>query len=151
MRETMQTHRERGQTLVIVALALTTLLLMVGLVTDIGVWYNARRDMQNAADAAALAGAWKFCDQNNADSATQTLARNEAIRVAQTVHGSDPDGTVVSTGNSTVSVTTAIDSPLFFFKLVGIDTIPVNAEAEAVCGCASELGGAWPIAFDLDT
>ena len=46
----------RGQVLVIVALALTILLLIAGLVLDYGVWLVAQRGMRNAADGAAQAG-----------------------------------------------------------------------------------------------
>jgi hypothetical protein len=48
--------RERGQMLVIVALALTTLVAMAGLVIDGGMALSNRRQVQNAADAASLAG-----------------------------------------------------------------------------------------------
>ena len=47
---------ERGQMLVIVALALTTLVAMAGLVIDGGMALANRRQVQNAADSAALAG-----------------------------------------------------------------------------------------------
>jgi hypothetical protein len=47
---------ERGQMLVIVALALTTLVAMAGLIIDGGMALANRRQVQNAADSAALAG-----------------------------------------------------------------------------------------------
>ena len=47
---------ERGQMIVIVALALTTLIAMAGLVIDGGMALSNRRQVQNAADSAALAG-----------------------------------------------------------------------------------------------
>ena len=47
---------ERGQMVVIVALALTTLIAMAGLVIDGGMALSNRRQVQNAADSAALAG-----------------------------------------------------------------------------------------------
>jgi hypothetical protein len=48
--------RERGQMLVIVALGLTVLIAMAGLIIDGGMALSNRRQVQNAADAAALAG-----------------------------------------------------------------------------------------------
>jgi Flp pilus assembly protein TadG len=48
---------ERGQILVLVALMMPVLLGFLGLVIDVGNAYAQRRFMQNAADAAALAGA----------------------------------------------------------------------------------------------
>ncbi len=48
---------ETGQTLILFALGLAVLLGMAALTIDVGLAYVARRDMQNATDAAALAGA----------------------------------------------------------------------------------------------
>ncbi len=48
---------ESGQTLIMFALGLAVLLGMAAMTIDVGLAYVARRDMQNAADAAALAGA----------------------------------------------------------------------------------------------
>lgn len=47
---------ERGQVIVIVALALTAFVAMVGVVVDGGIALSNRRQVQNAADSAALAG-----------------------------------------------------------------------------------------------
>ena len=47
----------RGQMIIIVALALTALVAMTGLVIDGGMAWSNRRQVQNAADAAAMAGA----------------------------------------------------------------------------------------------
>ena len=49
-------NRERGQMLVIVALGLTVLIAMAGLIIDGGMALSNRRQVQNAADAASLAG-----------------------------------------------------------------------------------------------
>lgn len=53
----MRDHRSpRGQMLIIVAVALTGLIAMTGLVIDGGIAWSNRRQAQNAADSAALAG-----------------------------------------------------------------------------------------------
>src|SRR5882672_9874435 len=54
--------RERGQTIVLVAIALVSLLGMAALAIDVTTLYVARTEMQRAADAAALAGAKAFVD-----------------------------------------------------------------------------------------
>jgi hypothetical protein len=55
---TTNRHRhERGQVLVIVAVAMVAVVAMVGLVVDGGFAWGKQRDTQNAADAAAEAGA----------------------------------------------------------------------------------------------
>ncbi len=50
-------QREHGQTIVLVALALVTLLAMAALAIDVVTLYVARSEMQRAADATTLVGA----------------------------------------------------------------------------------------------
>ena len=61
-RHASSTHSEglgqpRGQVLVIVALGMLAMIAMAGLVTDAGLAWANRRQAQNLADAAAMAGA----------------------------------------------------------------------------------------------
>lgn len=49
-------QRQRGQAIVLVVIAMLALLALMGLAIDGGRQYTARRQVQNAADAAALAG-----------------------------------------------------------------------------------------------
>ncbi len=61
MRKSVQFQRcslaERGQALVLFALALAVLLGFTAMAVDVGIFLHQRRDLQNDADAAALAGA----------------------------------------------------------------------------------------------
>src|SRR6202161_4126166 len=50
-------RRERGKIYVLMSLGIVALLGMAGLPADIGVIYGTRRQMQTAADAAAIAAA----------------------------------------------------------------------------------------------
>ncbi len=56
-RKRVKRRDESGQSLIMFALALVILLGMAAMTIDVGLAYVARRDMQNAADAAALAAA----------------------------------------------------------------------------------------------
>ncbi len=67
-RERRRQRRERGQTLVLFVLALGVLLGFTAMSVDVGLFLHQRRDLQNDADAAALAGAAFLPD---ADLATQ--------------------------------------------------------------------------------
>src|SRR3954463_9245040 len=49
--------RERGQVAIIMALSFVALMGMVGTGIDLGLGYAHRREVQNAADSAAVAGA----------------------------------------------------------------------------------------------
>ncbi len=66
MRKKGQSVRsEEGQSLIIVGALLIVLVLMIGLVVDAGNAYAQRRIVQNAADAAALAGAQMLVHQED--------------------------------------------------------------------------------------
>lgn len=67
---------QRGQVLVLFAGGLVTLLIIAALAFDVGMMLLERRDQQNAADAAALAGA-RFVLTSTSD------ARTAASRIAQ--------------------------------------------------------------------
>lgn len=91
----MQTARQqRGAVAIIVALCLTVLIGMLGLVLDLGHLYVAKTELQNAADAAALSGAkelnGKLTGINSVKSAACGVAwRNKydlsSVRVADDV------------------------------------------------------------------
>lgn len=56
------TGKSRGQALIYVTICLLTLISFVALATDTGMLWVNRRALQNAADAAALAGAWELME-----------------------------------------------------------------------------------------
>ena len=81
MRNIKQRHRETapGQVLVIFALALVAIVAMVGLVIDGGATFVQRRDQQNVADQAAMAGAYAYVSASpNQSQAALAAARNIA-------------------------------------------------------------------------
>jgi hypothetical protein len=72
-------YHERGQALIIFAFGLAALLGFAALTTDVGLAYVERREMQNAADAAALAGGDTLLEgalANEAEAAALKLAAN---------------------------------------------------------------------------
>jgi hypothetical protein len=68
----------QGATMVVFALAGTAVIGMVGLGTEGGSWYLSRRDAQNAADAAAYAGAARLSLAQSGLSLSLTSARTQA-------------------------------------------------------------------------
>ncbi|MGB6836984.1 MAG: pilus assembly protein TadG-related protein [Dehalococcoidia bacterium] len=63
-------RQERGQVVIIMAVTATALVGLIGLVVDGGHFYAQRRQAQNAADAAALAGAFRLYEGESAAVAT---------------------------------------------------------------------------------
>jgi len=71
-------NQERGQVLMLVAVLLTGLLGLVGLVVDTGHYYAERRQVQNAADQATMAAALEFKYSGNVSAATTAAMQNAA-------------------------------------------------------------------------
>lgn len=72
----------RGMAIVYIAILLFVLLAFVGLVVDIGYMYVVKGQLQNAADAAALAGAGRLRGANIVTFDNHSGARREAWRFA---------------------------------------------------------------------
>jgi len=70
-------RNEEGQTLVLTALCGSALLGFIALALDVGVLFHTRREIQTAADAAALAGAADYL-YNQSKSSARTAACNAA-------------------------------------------------------------------------
>jgi hypothetical protein len=145
-----QLGSERGAVVVHVAIALLGLTALSTFVIDYGVLWAARRQAQNSADAAALAGAISLAF---VDFANQPLARQSALDVAgqNNIWGEAPDVTAAdvtfpvcppgSPGagtNSCIRVDVFRNQraggnplPTFFGQLVGINEQGVRATATA--------------------
>lgn len=157
---------ERGQVLPIVALLVTAMLGMAGLVTDVGHAYVIRGELQNSANAAALAASGfvydssgtsvnttSMANQYNATSGgenivpnvgtvntlVQTRCVNILMPTGQTCSSSSAANAVVVTNSTTVKT--------LFMALFGVKTLSVSATATA-----SMQGNAqpWNVAIILD-
>lgn len=108
-----------------------TLILTVGLVFDVGVILEDRRELQNAVDAAALAAAVA-----ERDDPSQTAAQAEAYLLANGFDPSDAD-LVVSIdsgyGPDQVEVTATLTVPTSFFRVINVNSkvVTVRAVGEA--------------------
>jgi Flp pilus assembly protein TadG len=113
--------RESGQTLVIVVLFLPVLIGFCALVLDVGNWYAQKRFVQNAADAAVLAGAQDLPNT----SAAQAQAQDYVTRNGGGV-------TSVTFPTSTkIRVTVTRNVPTYFAKIFGLASVNVAAKAVA--------------------
>ena len=137
---------ERGQTLIIVAVALTVLLMFVALAIDVGNMYQVRRQMQNAADAGALAGARELCFGSGDRGQAEARAREYAQ-----LNGAEDVEVNFINGGWTVNVVARIPADMYVADIMGISTVDVGAEAAAACGSAVSACGLWPVAFSQST
>ena len=102
------THRERGQFLVLFALASTVIILFAGLTIDGGYAFAQRRGSQNASDFAALAGArviaeWVDGDTTNGTDANVAAAITNSIQAngASPITFGSPAGPIYVKTNGT--------------------------------------------------
>lgn len=130
---------ERGQALVVWALALVALVGMAGLTLDGSNTVENRRQLQNAADAAAFAGAYDLPGgptQAQTD-ATQWLTKNNFGNAGDSVLTNAVSST--NFANDTITVKLQRSVPFSLAKVLGLSSADVQATAKVVVGGASQF------------
>ncbi|RMG95500.1 MAG: hypothetical protein D6706_11935 [Chloroflexi bacterium] len=124
--------KEKGQSLVLIALAITGLLAMVGLAVDIGFVFARSSQLQAAVDAAALAAVTELTGGSIADAdlkAGQFLNTNDIPDFVVQTMQSSTNNTILSSTEYSLTVTWPVE--LYFLKLVGMDTFTITKSATA--------------------
>lgn len=125
---------ERGQALVLVAIFLMGLIAVAGLVVDGGLVLAQRRDLQNAADAAAAAGAMQLDEGHyRATAGAEAALDEEAAYEAAAQHLAAEGDAVYSigVGDARVEVAVSRSANVAFLRLLGIESVTITAEASA--------------------
>ena len=115
---------------------------MAAMAIDIGMFLQERRDLQNAADAAALAGAVDL-PASPADSIADATAWAEQNGIGS----GELEGVTVSTTyvtNDTVTVAVKRDVPWLFARVLGRGSDTIHADASALIGSPSAIYNAMP-------
>jgi hypothetical protein len=146
MRGTTMKRRDKGQVMVLVALAIFALLGLAALGIDVGYMYSVRHELQRSADAGALAGASAFTtgDWNDtsmaldhprgiADDRARTFASKDTVVKTQLNPAEPPNGEVHVTfpEEDRIEVVTSRDAPLFFARILGMSNRLITARAVA--------------------
>ncbi|WP_413248366.1 pilus assembly protein TadG-related protein [Sinomonas flava] len=151
-------HPERGAVAVLTAILMVVLLGFAALAVDGGMLYAKRGELQNGADAAAIAVAQK-CAASLADplcSSTSSLASS----LAQSNTALGQGGIASLTVNGTARTVTATTQPLepgsqpgsvalYFARVLGINSAVVGASAQAAWGSPSTGLAPFPLAFSV--
>ncbi len=138
----MMKKRNRGQVLVLVALAIFVLLGMAALAVDVGFMYSTRHELQRSADAGALAGASAFTTGDWNDMGVRTLAdsraRDFASRDVVVDSLLDPASEVAVSFPSLdrIEVLTSRNANLFFARILGMPNRLITARAVAQAAVA---------------
>lgn len=119
---------QRGVTAVMVALLVIPLLGFIGLAVDTSRAYAVRSQLQNALDAAALAGGRLYA----------LTGRDDAIRTYFTQnwsgqrYGATASPLVITdnTALGTLTVTASADVPMLFAKFLGFNSVGVSGDVE---------------------
>src|SRR5438477_43604 len=123
---TLRRKGERGQVIVIAALLLPLLMGMTAVAVDVGSYSSDRRNLQNAADAIALAAAKDLPDSNQAmGTANQYAIKN---------HISPSNMTVTISGGNTapqVRVVISVSHNFSFIRALGVNSKAVSGTATA--------------------
>ena len=137
-----------GQVLVLVVIALVALIGFAALAIDVGHAYTQRRQLQNAADAAALAGARLVCSsgsdasiwtevQNYVNSNSNHLSAITVTAYYTTASGAHTGGTLpngsVPSDATGVEVSTRSTTPAYFGRVVGFAAFQPAAVGAAKC------------------
>ena len=125
-------HGDEGQVLVMVALMMVGVVSVVGLVSDGGLVFAQRRDLQNVADAAAAAGAMQI-DEAVYRSTGEVVLDEQLARDAAVLYLDAEDGLdyVVNVLPDRVEVAVSRQATTGFLRVIGIDGIEVSASASA--------------------
>lgn len=146
-------NRERGVTMILVAIAMMSMLAVVALAIDVVTLYSARSETQRAADAGALAAAKMLVDMGVTTDPTATVPTaaqiDAATKAAQSVLGNlsiaartiqttdvsltfPGSGTAAFVVNPRVTVTVQnANLPTFFARIWNSATLTVRASATA--------------------
>jgi Flp pilus assembly protein TadG len=144
----MRTGRgERGQVLLVVTLGLVALLGVAAFAIDVGYAYYAKRQLQSATDAAALAGAQ---DLPTAATAVATATSYAAANTPANLSGLTftyttkctataiiATGCVANVNPNELVVTGSAQTNTWFAKLFGIAHFDVSTHANACSPCSS--------------
>lgn len=129
---------ESGQVVPFALIVMLGVLLGIcALVMDVGAWFESGRKLQSVADAAVLAAAQDL-------PASPSAAVSDAQSYAQMNGRPLTSSPVISSTygpNDTVSISTTEQAPLFFARVLGINSATVHAHAVARVSGASTVDG----------
>lgn len=123
---------EHGAIAVIVAVVIVALLAFAAIAVDAGAMYSQRRQMQTAADAAALAGVQELPGRPGT-----ALTVADAYALENLSDADDRTFQVESTWVANDTIVAEVRQSamgLFFAQFMGIDSAPVSARATAMVG-----------------
>ena len=145
---TARLEEERGASAVLVGIMMLALVGMAALAVDVGAMYSERAQLQNAADAGALAAA-EYCADN--DDCTTESARAGALAAATSITGGNmDDGSTPTVGELSFGTFTA-DGKSLPYLTVTASTVAMDHPLAAAIGFASsDIGASGDAVWERD-
>lgn len=145
----MKRNREAGQSILLVAFALTVLLGMMGLAVDFGYLRHTQTRLQSAADSAAIAGAGNVpLGATGVDTAANAAAATNGFTLTTTASGCTPAVGEIAVNfppcylpstqdpnngkSGYVEAVLTQSAPTMFARIFGINSVNITARAEAL-------------------
>jgi len=125
-------RNERGQIIVLAALLMTVLMGFAALAIDVGSMASDKSDLQNAADAMALAAAADLPDASAATSAAHTWATKNGVDPSEIQSIQIQQQSLPNVPNPRVTVNLSRDHDFVFAKALGINSTDIEASASAM-------------------
>ncbi|HEY8909345.1 MAG TPA: pilus assembly protein TadG-related protein [Desulfosporosinus sp.] len=139
---TVDQSQERGSVVVLVALALTALLGFCAIVTDVGVLYAKRVQLQNSVNAAALAGVQEL---PNSLAQAELKAEDYAVR-----NGVSAVTVNFGANNAKIIVQATQQVPTYFARIWGITENQISVSSKAMIVPVTAMTGAVPLCIRKD-
>ena len=146
-------QNEEGSTIVIVALAFTVLAIIAALVIDIGIAYYKTAEIENAADAAALA-AGQLLPVKTGDAEAILKIKNKAMEYAEkngitALQTSDIQLlNVVGDYYTQLQITIPLHMETSFAKVIGVDFLDLARSAKVKITPCKKVGDAVPLSIE---
>ncbi|MDI6812990.1 MAG: pilus assembly protein [Desulfitobacteriaceae bacterium] len=131
---------ERGSVAVLLALAFTVLTGFAALVTDVGILYAKHAHLQNAVDAAALAGVQELPgDPAQAQAVAEEYAHKNGVQAIDVTF---------SAYNTQIRVRAEENVPAYLAVIWGVQSTAIGAEAKAMMVSPTSLTGIVPLSIE---
>lgn len=133
----MNEKKDSGSIAILTVLVLTALLGFGSLATDMALLYAEKSNLQNAVDAAALAGSQELPNNPQAaiTKASEYASANNTVL----------DSVVITADNRQINVFAEKDVPLYLARVLGVESKIVGASARAGIFTPSSLQGVVPL------
>jgi Flp pilus assembly protein TadG len=134
---------ESGQSLVAMILVVTVMVSLAGFALDVGLDFGQKAQLQNGADASALAAATRLPTQSVAEDTAHQYATINGVKATDQLHITI-SSTLAASDTVTVSIERSVNQT--FASLGGLTSVNVAVSASAMVGSAAGLNRFIPFA-----